>query len=180
MYNPIKRLNKVNLNLQMAIASAERVFAVMDATFAGDGPGPRCMIPHAKGYILASSDQVALDAIAAKMMGFDPMSLKFIRLAHEAGLGCGEVKEIETVGEDVAQVNFGFNAEQDTFASRGQKLIYWGLLKPVETFLLRTPLVLLTYLASIAYHDWYWYPFIGKKRVKEMMGTEWGRLWESY
>ncbi len=166
------------LTIQQEIHSG--VFAVMDATFAGDGPGPRCMIPHAKGYILASSDQVALDAIAAKMMGFDPMSLKFIRLAHEAGLGCGEVKEIETVGEDVAEVNFGFNAEQDTFASRGQKLIYWGLLKPVETFLLRTPLVLLTYLASIAYHDWYWYPFIGKKRVKEMMGTEWGRLWESY
>lgn len=166
------------LTIQKEIHSG--VFAVMDATFAGDGPGPRCMIPHAKGYILASSDQVALDAIAAKMMGFDPMGLKFIRLAHEAGLGCGEVKEIETVGEDVAEVNFGFNAEQDTFVSRGQKLIYWGLLKPVEAFLLRTPLVLLSYLASIAYHDWYWYPFIGKKRVKEMMGTEWGRLWESY
>lgn len=166
------------LTIQKEIHSG--VFAVMDATFAGDGPGPRCMIPHPKGYILASSDQVALDAIAAKMMGFDPMSLKFIRLAHEAGLGCGDVKEIETVGEDISKVNFGFNAEQNTFASRGQKLIYWGFLKPVEAFLLRTPIVLLSYLASIAYHDWYWYPFIGKKRVREMMKTEWGRLWESY
>ena len=31
----------------------------MDGTFAGDGPGPRCMIPHVKNVILASADQVA-------------------------------------------------------------------------------------------------------------------------
>ena len=37
------------------------LFAVMDGTFAGDGPGPRCMIPHVKNVILASSDQVAID-----------------------------------------------------------------------------------------------------------------------
>src|SRR5204863_9179 len=37
------------------------VFAVMDGTFAGDGPGPRCMIPHVKNVILASADQVAID-----------------------------------------------------------------------------------------------------------------------
>ena len=34
------------------------VFAVMDGTFAGDGPGPRCMMPHVKNVILASADQV--------------------------------------------------------------------------------------------------------------------------
>ena len=38
------------------------VFAVMDGTFAGDGPGPRCMMPHAKNVLLASADQVAIDA----------------------------------------------------------------------------------------------------------------------
>jgi uncharacterized protein (DUF362 family) len=66
------------------------VFAVMDGTFAGDGPGPRCMIPHVKNVILASSDQVAIDAVAAKLMGMDPLSIKFIRLAHDLGLGCGK------------------------------------------------------------------------------------------
>src|SRR6267142_58528 len=63
------------------------LFAVMDGTFAGDGPGPRCMVPYAKDVILASSDQVAIDAMAAKLMGFDPMSIKFIRMAHDLGLG---------------------------------------------------------------------------------------------
>ena len=78
------------------------VFAVMDGTFAGDGPGPRCMMPHAKNVILASADQVAIDAVAAKLMGFDPMSIKFIRLAHELGLGCGDPRDIEIVGDDEA------------------------------------------------------------------------------
>ena len=63
------------------------VFAVMDGTFAGDGPGPRCMMPHVKNVILASADQVAIDAVAAKLMGMDPLSIKFIRLAHDLGSG---------------------------------------------------------------------------------------------
>jgi len=114
------------------------------------------------------------------MMGFDPMSIKFIKLAHEAGLGCGDLTEIEVVGEDVSNVNFGFRADKNTFASRGQKLIYWGPLKPFEELLLRTIITPWSYLASIAYHDWYWYPSIGKKQVNEMMKTQWGKLFRQY
>ena len=71
------------------------IFAVTDGTFAGDGPGPRAMRWHAKNVILASADQVAIDAVAAKMMGFDPLSIKFIWMAHEMGLGCGDIRDIE-------------------------------------------------------------------------------------
>ena len=78
------------------------VFAVMDGTFAGDGPGPRCMMPYTKNVILASADQTAIDAVAAKLMGFDPMSIKFIRMAHDLGLGCGDPREIEIVGDTSA------------------------------------------------------------------------------
>ncbi len=79
------------------------LFAVMDGTFAGDGPGPRCMIPYVKNILLASADQVAIDAIAAKLMGFDPLrDIAFVRLAHERGLGCGDPREIEIVGDGEA------------------------------------------------------------------------------
>jgi uncharacterized protein (DUF362 family) len=156
------------------------LFAVMDATFAGDGPGPRCMVPLVKGYILASADMVAIDAIAAKMMGFDPLRLDFIRIAHEDGLGCGDPREIEVVGEDVSSVDFGFHGNENTFASRGQKLLYWGPLKFAEKLLLRTFLVPWSYLASILYHDYYWYPCVGRRRVREALKTEWGRLFEKY
>ena len=41
------------------------VFTVMDGTVAGDGAGPRTMIPRVKNLLLAASDSVAIDAIAA-------------------------------------------------------------------------------------------------------------------
>jgi uncharacterized protein (DUF362 family) len=156
------------------------VFAVMDGTLSGDGPGPRCMRPHETDIILASSDQVAIDAIAAKMMGFDPMGLKFIRLAHEQGLGCGNPSEIEVVGEDISKINFGFRCATNTFASRGQKAIYWGPLKPLEKLLLRTFLTPWSYAASVLYHDIFWYQMIGRRRAKKALKTKWGQLFLKY
>lgn len=155
------------------------LFAVMDGTFAGDGPGPRCMIPRIKNYILASGDMVAIDAVAAKMMGFDPLSIPFIRLAHERGLGCGDARDIEVEGDDIANVNFQFHVG-DTFASHGQKMIYWGPLKPLEHFLLRTVIAPWSYLASFLYHDVYWYNVVGRARVKQALQTDWGKLFTSY
>src|SRR5262245_35410148 len=81
------------LHIQKEIHSG--IFAVMDGTTAGNGAGPRIMKPEKKDVILASGDQVAIDAVAAKLMGFDPMSIKYIRLAHEAKLGVGDPAEIE-------------------------------------------------------------------------------------
>jgi len=156
------------------------VFAVMDGTVAGDGPGPRAMRLHVKNFLLASADSVAIDAVAAKMMGFDPMSIDCIRLAHERGLGCGDVREMEIVGDDISGVNFQFDGSSDTFASRGQKLIYHGWLKPFEHFLLRTPIAPWSYAASRLYHDVFWYNFIGKRRMKKILDTQWGRLFEQY
>ncbi|MGB6836812.1 MAG: DUF362 domain-containing protein [Dehalococcoidia bacterium] len=156
------------------------IFAVMDGTIAGDGPGPRAMRPHVKNVILASADQVAIDAVAAKMMGLDPLAIDYIRIAHERGLGCGDFSQIEVVGTDVSGVNFGFRGDEDTFASRGQKLIYWGPLHPLEGLLLRTPLVPWSYLASRLYYDVFWYNVFGRRHVRQALENEWGQLFESY
>ena len=45
------------------------IFAVTDGTIAGDGPGPRAMMPVEKNYIIASADQVAIDAVSATADG---------------------------------------------------------------------------------------------------------------
>ena len=156
------------------------VFAVMDGTLAGDGPGPRAMRWHEKNIILASADQVAIDAISAQLQGFDPMSLDFIRLAHERGLGVGDPNQIEIVGYDIRQEpDWGF-VQEDTFASVGQKMIYHGWLKGFEGLLLRTPLVPWSYFASNFYHNVYWYPFVGRKRVEAALQNRWGRLFQQY
>ncbi|MBU4459676.1 MAG: DUF362 domain-containing protein, partial [Verrucomicrobia bacterium] len=161
------------------------LFAVMDGTFAGDGPGPRCMTPHVKNVMLASDDMVAIDAVAAKLMGFDPLrDIKFIRLAHEAGLGCGDPREIEIVGDaDAARENWNFTGpfKKMTFASRMQHQIYWGPLKKPVEWSLKTFLAPWAYVASVLYHDFFWYP-THRNRVDDALKSEWGRLfanWES-
>jgi uncharacterized protein (DUF362 family) len=159
------------------------VFAVMDGTFAGDGPGPRCMVPHVKNVILASSDQVAIDAVAARLMGFDPLSINYIRLAHDMGLGCGDPRDIELVG-DVAAARedwrFVGPFRQMTFASRMQHRIYWGpLRRPVE-WSLKTVLAPWAYVASVLYHDTFWYPFLAEGKTRQVLASPWGRLFQNY
>ena len=156
------------------------IFAVMDGTFAGDGPGPRAMRWHEKNILLASADQVAIDAVSAKLQGFDPLNLRFIRRAHELELGIGDPSQIEIVGYDIErEAPWNFKRE-DTFASRGQHMIYHGPLKPFEKILLQSPLVPWAYFASNFYHNVYWYPFVGRKRVSAALDTQWGKQFQSY
>jgi uncharacterized protein (DUF362 family) len=156
------------------------IFAVMDGTFAGDGPGPRAMRWHEKNILLASADQVAIDAMSAKLQGFDPMQIPFLRMAHEMGLGVADPKDIEIIGYDTSAEEPWHFIQEDTFASRGQKLIYHGPLKPLEKVLLQSPLVPWSYFASNFYHNVYWYPFVGRKRVQAALETPWGQLFRSY
>ena len=156
------------------------IFAVMDGTFAGDGPGPRAMRWHEKDILLASSDQVAIDAVSARLQGFDPLSIRFIRLAHENDLGVGDPRQIEIVGYDIEQEKPWHFVQEDTFASKGQKLIYHGPLKPLEKPLLQSPLVPWSYFASNFYHNVYWYPFVGRQRVKAALETKWGQHFKQY
>jgi uncharacterized protein (DUF362 family) len=156
------------------------IFAVMDGTYAGDGPGPRAMRWHEKNILLASSDQVAIDSVSAKLQGFDPMKIDFIRLAHEAELGIGDPSQIKIVGYDIEQEAPWNFVQEDTFASRGQKMIYHGPLKPLEKPLLQSPIVPWSYFASNFYHNVYWYPFIGRKRVEAALATPWGKLFNEY
>jgi uncharacterized protein (DUF362 family) len=53
------------------------VFAMMDGTVVDDGAGPRTMVPREGNLILASADSVAIDAIAAGLMGYDPLGIPY-------------------------------------------------------------------------------------------------------
>ena len=156
------------------------IFSVTAGTFAGDGPGPRAMRWHHNNMILASSDQVAIDAVAAKIMGFDPMEIKFIRIANDIGLGVGEIDKIQIEGADISELNWNFSKNENTLASFGQKLIYWGPLKRLENLLLRSPIAPWSFWASNIYHNVYWRNLIGKRRINQAMKTSWGKLFESY
>jgi hypothetical protein len=143
------------------------------------------MIPRVKNVILARADQVAIDAISAKLMGMDPLSIKFIRLAHERGLGCGDPRDIEIVGdEDAGAENWHFDGpfKKMTFASRMQHQIYWGPLRTPIEWSLKTVLAPWAYAASVVYHDSFWYPLKAKALMRDVLASPWGRLfrgWES-
>jgi uncharacterized protein (DUF362 family) len=156
------------------------LFAIMDGTTAGNGPGPRTMIPVIKDYMLASADQTAIDAVAAKMMGFDPLSLEFIKVAHDDGLGVGDPRDIEVVGDDVSKESWGFQVG-DNGASVIGDLMWFGPMKRFQKIFFHTPLVNAFIFGSEAYHDYYRWPMKDKKTFEDWKsGTSWGRLFGAY
>ena len=98
---------------------------------------------------------------------------------EEQKLGTAIPKRIKIIGEDVSNVNWHFKCA-DTFASRGQKLIYKHMPLWVEKALLQSPIVPWSYAASNFYHDVYWWNMFGRWRVRKFMGTDWGKLFYEY
>jgi len=156
------------------------IFAVMDGTTAGNGPGPRTMYPVVKDYILASSDQVAIDAVAAKMMGFDPMKIEYINVAHNDQLGVGDVRDIEIVGADISGESWGFTVG-DNGASLIGDLMWFGPMARFQKLFFHTPLVNVFIFGSEAYHDYYRWPLKDRKTFEEWKRrTHWGQLFHDY
>jgi len=157
------------------------IFAVMDGTMAGNGSGPRTLIPEEKNVILAGSDQVAIDALSAKLMGFDPMKIKYIKLAHEQGLGVGNIREMNIVGDtDVLKENWNFKVGS-TLHKKMAWLGWYGPTKFLQKLVFHTPLVMIPILFSEIFHDIYRWnvreKYIYKKWLKE---TGWGRMFAKY
>jgi uncharacterized protein (DUF362 family) len=151
------------------------VFTVMDGTVSGNGAGPRTMKPVVTDYLLAAADSVAIDAVAARMMGFDPMAIPYLRMCHERGLGVADPREIRIVGADVEGVNFGFEVSR-SFVIWGDQMLRRGPLRFLEHLALHSPLVVWAPFASNVYHDWLWYPTVGRAAIRRFGRTKWGRF----
>ena len=156
------------------------VFAVMDGTTAGDGAGPRMIRPVVKNIILASSDQVAIDAVAAKLMGFDPLSIKYIHLAHERGLGAGDLCHIELVGDDVSEENWGFRVGRNSHSFLAW-LAWYGPTRVLQKLVLRTPLVIVPTLIGEIEQDYFYWPLKYRGIASRWRSnTEWGEMFRHY
>jgi uncharacterized protein (DUF362 family) len=156
------------------------IFAMMDGTTAGNGAGPRLMIPEVKNVILASEDQVAIDAVAAKLMGFDPMSIRYIRLATEQGLGNGDVHQIDLVGDDISAENWNFKLTRNSHTFLAW-LSWYGPTRFLQKMIFRTPLVVLPIFISEAEQDYFYWPLKYKQVTREWLkNTQWGQLFRRY
>jgi len=171
------------LNIQQQIHP--EIIAVVDGTVAGDGAGPRCMIPKIKNTIMAGYDQVAVDTVAAKIMGFEPLKLPFIKLAHEDGLGMGDIDQIEVISADtgeeinIKKINWGFKVKR-SIVIWGDQQVRKGSLKFLNPLMKTKMFELGPVQLSKIYHDLFWINTVGKKRINEYNKTEWGKLFKSY
>ena len=156
------------------------IFAVMDGTTAGNGPGPRTMTPVVKNVILGSADQVAIDAVAAKLMGFDPLSIDYIRLAHERGLGVGDVRHIALVGDDVSGGSWGFEVGYNLHRFLAW-MAWFGPTRFLQKLVCRTPLVAIPIFISALNHDYIHWP-LKERHIYEdwRANTPWGQMFQRY
>lgn len=154
------------------------IAALMDGSVVGYGAGPRAMKWQEANLILGSNDEVALDSVGASIIGFNPKEIKYLQLGKKLGLGENNLDQIRILGLQKLP-NFHLKQE-DSFASRGQKVIYHHLPWWFEKLLLHTFITPWSYFASWAYHDLYWYNFVGRRRIREFLNTDWGKFWLSY
>ncbi|HEX5689856.1 MAG TPA: hypothetical protein VFX76_07635 [Roseiflexaceae bacterium] len=143
------------------------VCAVMDGTTAGNGPSP-----EVRNVLLASADPVALDAVAARLLGFDPLrDVEAVRLAHERGLGVGDPRHIELVGDaDLANERWRFTVGQASFPARVLHRV-GGSCRISEG----------SGLVARLYQERYHWP-VEQRWIFEswLRGSEWGRLFARY
>jgi uncharacterized protein (DUF362 family) len=156
------------------------ILAVMDGTTAGTGAGPRMVQPIVKNIILASPDQVAIDAVAAKLMGFDPLGIKYIRLGHEQKLGVGDPREIELVGDDVSGESWGFKVGYNSHRFLAW-LAWYGPTRVLQKLVLRTPLAIGPTLIGEIEQDYLYWPLKYRAIAKRWRAeTNWGQLFQKY
>jgi uncharacterized protein (DUF362 family)/Pyruvate/2-oxoacid:ferredoxin oxidoreductase delta subunit len=77
---------------------------LMDGVIAMEGIGPGHGQARQTGWLLASTDPVALDVAAASIMGFNPARVLTIVLATKAGLGIADPSRIELRGADWSEL----------------------------------------------------------------------------
>ncbi len=77
---------------------------VMDAVVGMEGNGPATGDLRQTGLILASSDGVALDAVASRIMGFHEGAIDAVRIAGERELGTVRLDDIEIRGGSLESV----------------------------------------------------------------------------
>ncbi len=84
------------------IFSAARAdMAIMDAVTCMEGNGPAGGRPRNVGFILASADSVAMDAVAGKMIGYAPRQIMTTAFAARHGLGINKIEDINICGTPI-------------------------------------------------------------------------------
>lgn len=77
---------------------------IIDGLVGMEGNGPIAGDEIKLNFALASTDFVAADAVASKIMGFEPMEIGYIYYGDKLGFGVGDMANIQIVGDDIKTV----------------------------------------------------------------------------
>lgn len=112
------------------IYSISRVrLSIMDGITAMEGNGPASGTPKDLGIILASRDGVALDSVASKIIGYDPIKIPYLTECDRRGLGIARLDKIQIKGLALEAVKAkDFRLPSNAFLTRVPDFIGTGLL----------------------------------------------------
>lgn len=89
---------------------------VLDGTLWGVASGRRSRGCVARNILLAGTDPLAVDAVAMRLAGLDPLQVPWLRLCRDRGFGSVAPSEIRVVGRtDITDLDFGMG--NGTFAA---------------------------------------------------------------
>ena len=94
----------MNRNLVALSTRAGPHVSVVDGFEAMHREGPRHGTPYPLRTVIAGTDPVAVDAVAAAIMGFDPLKVGYLLYAGEAGLGVCDLDAITVLGDPIDRV----------------------------------------------------------------------------
>ncbi|HSG27001.1 MAG TPA: DUF362 domain-containing protein [Candidatus Krumholzibacterium sp.] len=103
---------------------------IVDGILSMEGNGPSSGTPRNTGLLLAGRDAVAVDTVAARMIGFDPRDIDTIRIAAERGVGETDPGRIEVTGSGTDHLPEGFVLP----SNRGIRLIPRPLARMIAPF----------------------------------------------
>lgn len=104
-------------DLAKVIAPKHRL-TLIDGITGMDGGGPHAGLIVKPGVIVASQDMVAVEAVSCAIMGFHPLESPGAQCAMKAGLGTGELSEIEILGKTIEEVQYPFKRPLRRFVSK--------------------------------------------------------------
>ncbi|WP_165244049.1 DUF362 domain-containing protein [Paludisphaera soli] len=100
----LDRIERATERLSAVAAIAPPRISLIDGFSGMHGQAPRLGTSLRLGTVIAGTDPVAVDAVAAAIMGFDPLDVAYLRRAQAAGLGVADLAAITIVGEPWSQV----------------------------------------------------------------------------
>jgi hypothetical protein len=134
---------------------------VMDAVVWDVPAGRGGSKPVLRHVILAGRDPLAVDATAMRLLGFQPTSLSWVRLASERGAGVAKKKEISILGQPEL-LDLDFQKRKSTLSS----LPDWD-----NPFWMK---------GEKAWARWLWQRTGRGTEIKKFRETSWGSLFETY